>query len=235
MKKDKEFKRKYSPVNITECFKILDKELPEDAKDRYKNKDSVYAILQHFGTGMWIRNQFGLWDKTSPLYKYFLEKLLFFHSDDISSLILSAYGRYLNNEIEDFEKCIFTHSDIYKDLDEYYLSEINNQKEFVKISKKVNKNYKKESETYHIKLYKYKNNKFLLRTSFRNDDLVVIRKENKEFEDIKNVKRDKKDWKWESYIDNTGMKENNKYYRLKSEGLTWEESFDNLIIKIKEA
>jgi hypothetical protein len=235
MKKPEEFKRKYSPVNITECFQILDKELSEDAKNKYKNKDSFYAILQHFGTGMWIRNQFGLWDETSPLYKYFSEKLFYFHSDDISSLILSAYSRYLNNEIENFENCIFTHSNVYKDLDEYYLSEINNQKEFVKISKKVNKNYKKESETYHIKLYKYKNNKFLLRTSFRNDDLVVIRKENKEFEDIKNVKRDKKDWKWESYIDNTGMKENNKYYRLKSEGLTWEESFDNLIIKIKEA
>jgi len=234
MKIDEEFKPKYSPENITECFKILDKELPEDAKDKYRNKDSGYIILQHFGTGMWIRNQFGLWDKESPLCKYFSEKLMFFHVDDISHLILTAYGRYLNNEIEDFEKCIFTHFYVYKDLDEYYLSEINSQKENIKNSKKFIKNYNKESETFHVKLYKYKNNKFLLRTCFCNSDLVVVRKKNKKLEDVKHVKRKKKDCKWESYVDSTGLSKDNKYCCLKAEGLTWQESFENLILKIKE-
>ena len=61
MKKSEEFKRKYSPVNITECFQILDKELSEDAKNKYKNKDSFYAIMQHFGNvqnpGVWFSSK----------------------------------------------------------------------------------------------------------------------------------------------------------------------------------
>jgi hypothetical protein len=217
------------PKNLMECFKILDKELPENSKLEFKINNSGYSILQHFGTGMWIRNQFGLWDDESPLRKFFSKKIPYSHPDDLSGLILTAYGHYLNNEISDFENCIFAYNDIYNNLDEYYLDRIKQQK----LSLKFHKKYSKDKPSNFVKLYKHKNNKFLLRTYFRDCDYVVVRKKNKELADVKIVKRNKKDCKWESSIDTVGIDKNNKYYSLKADGKTWEESFDNLIKEIK--
>jgi hypothetical protein len=50
----------------------------------------------HFGFGMWIRNNWCLWGG-SRLSKYFND-LGIFHPDDMSSIILTSYHRYLNGE-----------------------------------------------------------------------------------------------------------------------------------------
>jgi hypothetical protein len=49
----------------------------------------------HFGTGLWIRNNWGLWQE-SRLWMYFYNKGIS-HPDDISSLILKSYHRKITN------------------------------------------------------------------------------------------------------------------------------------------
>ena len=44
----------------------------------------------HFTTGMSVRNNLGLWDKTSPLHKHMAERFGLCHADDTGSLISSA-------------------------------------------------------------------------------------------------------------------------------------------------
>lgn len=54
----------------------------------------------HFGFGMWIRNNWGLW-RDSKLKHYFLDKGVG-HPDDMSSIILTSYHRHLNNKPTDW-------------------------------------------------------------------------------------------------------------------------------------
>ena len=86
----------YIPKNLSESFQELDKFLPLKFKDSVKilaEKD--FTSSQHFGLGMWMRNNWELWNK-SRLYKHFKKKGIF-HPDDMSGIILKSYHRYLNN------------------------------------------------------------------------------------------------------------------------------------------
>lgn len=44
----------------------------------------------HFSLGLWIRNNFELWDESSSLVKDLKSKNMFSHPDDISGDIISA-------------------------------------------------------------------------------------------------------------------------------------------------
>ena len=57
--------------------------------------EKVAATRLHHGLGMWIRNNWGLW-RNSKLKRYFLDRGIL-HPDEMSSIILSSYHRYLNN------------------------------------------------------------------------------------------------------------------------------------------
>ena len=72
MSVQKEAKYKYSPETVEQCYEILDKLLkPEDiAEIKAMSHDQVFTM--HFGLGMWMRNNFGLWtNKESKLVKSF--------------------------------------------------------------------------------------------------------------------------------------------------------------------
>lgn len=49
----------------------------------------------HFGPGMWMRNNWGLWSDQSRLKQYF-DSGGVYAADSISSLIVTSYWRYLN-------------------------------------------------------------------------------------------------------------------------------------------
>ena len=60
----------------------------------FKNiPDSNLANINH-GTGMWLRNNYGLWGRTCVVH-YFWDKGIF-HPDDMSAILLTSYHRYLN-------------------------------------------------------------------------------------------------------------------------------------------
>ncbi len=85
------------PTNLHEAFDQLDKILNEEPeyKETFKLDDEEKAIINlHHGIGRWIRNEWGLWSG-SELKTYF-EELGLHHADDMSSVILTSFHRYLN-------------------------------------------------------------------------------------------------------------------------------------------
>lgn len=87
------------PTNISECFDELDKmfsEIPKDLKV-FKESDEEKALATfHNSLGRWIRNNWGLWTRDSKIYNTFNDMQLW-HADDMSSVIIVSYHRYIND------------------------------------------------------------------------------------------------------------------------------------------
>lgn len=93
------FSDDYIPKNLTEALNYLDCKWSKNDKEDFKNKNEEDAVTEmHFGTGLSIRNSWGLWEKRkNSLKRYFIRKGIF-HPDDISSIILTSFHRRLNNK-----------------------------------------------------------------------------------------------------------------------------------------
>ncbi len=87
----------YIPKDIEDCCVQLDKILSEKDKEYIKGL-SVEDLINnlHFGLGIWIRNNWGLWGG-SRLQQYFFDKKLD-HPDGMSGEILRAYYNWLNKK-----------------------------------------------------------------------------------------------------------------------------------------
>ena len=86
---------RYIPKNIEECFLELNKTLKPETIESIKNlKSRDETINYHFGLGLWIRNNWGLWGG-SRLQAYLTNKGLN-HPDDMSGHILEYYYEWLN-------------------------------------------------------------------------------------------------------------------------------------------
>ena len=77
-----------APPTYEAALDCLDKYLPEDAQAALAKPDG--AIEAHFGLGMWIRNNWGLW-KQGPLYRA-MTAYGFSHPDDMSGAILDGFA-----------------------------------------------------------------------------------------------------------------------------------------------
>jgi len=90
------------PKDLEDCFvhlhKLLDKELIEQMKTGTQDD----MIQYHFGLGMWIRNNWGLWGG-SRLSEWFNKKGIT-HPDDMSGIILDSFWKHLNNQPIDWEE-----------------------------------------------------------------------------------------------------------------------------------
>ncbi|MEE1261172.1 MAG: DUF6794 domain-containing protein [Paludibacteraceae bacterium] len=86
----------YIPMDLDDCCVQLDQLLSEEDKEYIKGlpKEDVLKHL-HFGLGMWIRNNWGLWGG-SRLQKYLFD--ISDHPDGMSSIILKYYYDWLNKE-----------------------------------------------------------------------------------------------------------------------------------------
>jgi len=84
------------PNNLEECFAELEKQFGEDMVTAFREEKEEDLPKYHFGTGMGIRNGWGLW-AGSQLAKYF-EEMGIFHPDDMSAIILTSFHRRLNNK-----------------------------------------------------------------------------------------------------------------------------------------
>lgn len=102
----------YVPKNLEDCHKELDRGLSRSAKHLLaadpntlttRQKDALFE-LGHFGLGMWMRNNWGLWQE-GPLAKYFNE-LGIYHPDDMSGIIMESYIAKLRGEGYDIDGAI---------------------------------------------------------------------------------------------------------------------------------
>lgn len=84
------------PRNLEEAVLYFQQQWTKTQLDKFKNspEDKVVSEL-HFGTGMWIRNNWVHGDKDTALTTYF-NSLGISHPDDISVIILTSLHRTLN-------------------------------------------------------------------------------------------------------------------------------------------
>lgn len=101
---DKTSKTKiYIPKDLDDCFVELKKMLHPKFVEKYKSGE-IESVDLHFGLGLWMRNNWGLW-AGQRLAKYF-NNLGLFHPDDMSSLILTNFKLHLNGKPLELEKQI---------------------------------------------------------------------------------------------------------------------------------
>ena len=87
-----------TPTNLEECFQQLEKILSEEDRQMFIEEDKTgedMTIRFHSGLGRWIRNNWGLWAQSGPLYEQ-MKTLGLEHPDDMSGVILTSYWRSLH-------------------------------------------------------------------------------------------------------------------------------------------
>jgi hypothetical protein len=94
---------------LTNIKGVLDKLTDEDKKWLASTESGGQA---HFSLGMWIRNNWRLWEKTSPLVDFFKQYGIW-HADDMSGIILCSYVRMLRNEEVKFEEQVQKYKDYW--------------------------------------------------------------------------------------------------------------------------
>ncbi len=107
------------PTNLSECFEQLNKILSEAPDgDWFKEAEEDEAIEQsHHGLGTWIRNNWGLWEDSGDLHKYF-HRLGLNHPDDMSGVILKSYHRHLNDKDLELDGQIKYYAEFWKNNEE---------------------------------------------------------------------------------------------------------------------
>lgn len=89
------------PKELKLSFDYLDKNWDSKEIEIFKNiseKDTTKPRNYHFGIGMYLRNNLLRHNKKSEKITKFFDSLGIHHYDDMSSIILTSYHRYLNNE-----------------------------------------------------------------------------------------------------------------------------------------
>ena len=104
------------PATLEECFVKLDKILDSESikKITSMKEDEIFNL--HFSLGMWIRNNWGLWEG-SELSKWF-NSLGIYHPDDMSGIILQSYWRYKHNQPVKLEEQIQIYKNYWKKRNE---------------------------------------------------------------------------------------------------------------------
>lgn len=84
----------YIPKDLDDAFLELQKMLHPSFLGEFRSGTEQDLAQYHFGLGMWIRNNWGLW-KGSRLSDYFA-RMDIRHPDDMSSIIMTSFHRHLN-------------------------------------------------------------------------------------------------------------------------------------------
>jgi hypothetical protein len=83
--------KKEWPETVDQAVGVLLGLLPDDEKSKIAAMSQDDLITLHFGLGMWIRNNLGLWSGNRAL----LESTAVRHPDDASGMIIEALWRRL--------------------------------------------------------------------------------------------------------------------------------------------
>ena len=93
--------RVYIPKDLQDTFTELDKMLSPALRAEMRAGAEKEMFRYHFGLGMWIRNNWGLW-KGLRLAKWFNQEQILV-PDDMSGIIFVSYWRYLHHQPIAFE------------------------------------------------------------------------------------------------------------------------------------
>lgn len=90
----------YIPKNLDDCFVQIDSFWDDSIKNKVREMtESEFMAGAHFGFGIWMRNNWGLW-RGSRLSAYFAKRGIR-HPDDMSTIILTSYYRKLKGKDPD--------------------------------------------------------------------------------------------------------------------------------------
>ena len=141
---------RYKPVNLEEAVNRLKKMHHDTTKQQILTiKEDDFLAGSHFGMGMWIRNNWGLW-RGGELAKHF-NSIGIYHPDDMSGIILTSYYRdfkeqdwRLNEQVkhcQDFWKKSNEHNRRLK-TDTLYQNKIKAQQDSIKQVRLIQKQNK---------------------------------------------------------------------------------------------
>jgi hypothetical protein len=63
----------YIPADVEDCIRELNKVLPAALLEKIRTSEEHDLAFFHFGLGMWMQNNWGLWMYESRLRRYFVE------------------------------------------------------------------------------------------------------------------------------------------------------------------
>lgn len=129
------------PSNLDECFIKLDKILNDSTISSFKQlTEDVFLVQTHMTLGRYLRNNWGLW-AGSKLSRYF-NNLEIFHPDDMSSIILTSYHRFLCGKKILLEDQINHYKNYWKDVRNNDIRESRAELNKYKIGSIVSYNYR---------------------------------------------------------------------------------------------
>ena len=143
----------YKPKNLNEAITQLDILFSDTTKSQVNNMtEEEFIANSHFSTGMWIRNNWGLW-KGKELAKYFND-LGIYHPDDMSGIILTSYYRHLHNQDLKVDEQIKYYQDYWRNAQDYDNRLKNDtafaRQEKIKYENSINENNEKLKQQYLI-------------------------------------------------------------------------------------
>jgi len=94
-----------APETLEEAIEWLNNNITEEDKDRIAECDTVSSMigLTHMSLGLWIRNNFGLWEGNDKLIEdllsYHTDKMFDCQGDDASGIILDEFWNRLREKV----------------------------------------------------------------------------------------------------------------------------------------
>jgi hypothetical protein len=133
------------PKNLDEAILQLDKLFPDSTKQKIAHmEENDFLGNSHLTTGMWIRNNWGLW-KGSELSKYFNE-LGIYHPDDMSGIILRSFYRHIKSQDYDLDNQIKISQEYWRLAQEHEYKMKNDTAYATKFNRQNDSLYKKTIE-----------------------------------------------------------------------------------------
>lgn len=87
------------PVTIDEAVGVVIAALSDDDKVKIAAMSKSDLFHLHFGLGLWIRNNLGLWQCNDPLKQAIRESHQVTHTDDASMVIIEAVWQRLREMV----------------------------------------------------------------------------------------------------------------------------------------
>ncbi len=107
------YPKDYVPKDIVDAVTYLACTWSKADKDSFKIVPERQAVARlHFGTGLYIRNGWDLWKGENDLVDYF-KSVGIFHPDDMSSIILTSFHRFLNDKEIDLDEQVKYYQDYW--------------------------------------------------------------------------------------------------------------------------
>ena len=103
------------PKTLDEALDLMMEGLSDEDRKFIEDAGEEYASFAHFGSGMGMRNSWGLWGD-SPLTRYFA-RLGIFHADDMSAIINDAFSRRVRGKDIQLDKLVKYYHDYWEKED----------------------------------------------------------------------------------------------------------------------